>query len=168
MSQLDDNFQEYYQMQFGKPASAAVLKQLKRDLFHAVWMFLMDDEFIHAYVHGFVSTLSDGLQRLSFPRFFTYAMDYPEKSASILIFIEFILITNSEFWWLVSNILLFVHVQTVTSWNQKFISLVRSQIWIQESNHSGLIAITAVGRLNWLVDWSSRELIWSVSGLIRS
>jgi len=74
MMQLDDKIQEYYQAQFGKPATAAVLKQLKRDLFHAVWIFLMDDEFIHAYVHGL-----DGVERLSLPRFLIYSMDYPEK-----------------------------------------------------------------------------------------
>jgi hypothetical protein len=77
--QLDDKIQEYYKAQFGKPATAAVLKHLKRDLFHAVWMYLLDDKFIHAYVHGFVSKLSDNVERLSFPRFFTYSMDYPEK-----------------------------------------------------------------------------------------
>lgn len=42
-------------------------------------MFLMDDEFIRAYVLGMVSKLSDGVRRLSFLRFFTYSMDYPEK-----------------------------------------------------------------------------------------
>jgi hypothetical protein len=56
-----------------------VLKHLKRDLFHAIWGVLLDDEFIHAYVHGLVVTLSDHISRLAFPRFFIYSMDYPEK-----------------------------------------------------------------------------------------
>jgi len=77
--QLDDKIQETYKRHFGYPATSAVLKQLKKDLFHAVWKFLLDDEFIDAYVHGLVSKLSDSIQRLCFPRFFTYSMDYPEK-----------------------------------------------------------------------------------------
>ena len=77
--QLDDKVQDHYKIQFGKPATAAVLKQLRKDLFHAIWTFLLDDDFIDAYVHGLVAKLVDGIQRLSFPRFFIYSMDYPEK-----------------------------------------------------------------------------------------
>jgi hypothetical protein len=77
--QLDDKIQEDYKSHFEKPATAAVLKQLKKDLFHAIWTFLLDDDFIDAYVDGIVAKLADGIQRLSFPRFFTYSMDYPEK-----------------------------------------------------------------------------------------
>jgi hypothetical protein len=79
MIKLGDDIQESYKIQFGKPATAAVLKQLKKDLFHAVWTFLLDDDFIDAYVHGLVAKLADGILRLSFPRFFIYSMDYPEK-----------------------------------------------------------------------------------------
>ena len=61
------------------PATAAMLTHLKRELIHAIWMFLMDDEFIHAYVYGLVSKLQDGIEGLSFPRFMIYAMDYLEK-----------------------------------------------------------------------------------------
>jgi hypothetical protein len=77
--QLDDKIQEAYKRHFGYPATSAVLKLLKKDLFHAVWKFLLDDEFVNAYVHGLVLKLSDSIQRLWFPRFFTYSMDYPEK-----------------------------------------------------------------------------------------
>jgi hypothetical protein len=77
--QLDDQIQEHYKKQFGNPATAAVLKQLRKDLFHAIWTFLLDDDFIDAYVHSLVSKLADGIERLSFPRFFIYSMDYPEK-----------------------------------------------------------------------------------------
>jgi len=56
-----------------------MLKQLRRDLFQAIWGVLIDDDFIHAYVHGLVSQLFDSISRLAFPRFFTYAMDYLEK-----------------------------------------------------------------------------------------
>lgn len=77
--QLDDEIQEYYKKEFGKPATAAVLKHLKKDLFHAIWMFLLDDDFVDAYSNGLVAKLADGIQRLSFLRFFIYSMDYPEK-----------------------------------------------------------------------------------------
>jgi hypothetical protein len=77
--QLDDQIQDVYKTEFGSPATAAMLTHLKRDLTHAVWKFLMDDEFIHAYVNGLVSKLRDGIERLSFPRFLIYAMDYQEK-----------------------------------------------------------------------------------------
>lgn len=79
MMQLDDRIQEQYKIEFGKPATVAVLKQLKKDLFHAIWTFLLDDDFIDAYSHGLVAKLADGIQRLSFPRFLIYSMDYPEK-----------------------------------------------------------------------------------------
>ena len=59
-----------------------MLKHLRRDLFHAVWAVLIDDEFIHAYVHGLVLKLFDHISRIGFLRFFIYAMDYPEKYAS--------------------------------------------------------------------------------------
>jgi len=64
---------------FGKSATADMLRHLKRELVHAVWRFLMDDEFIEAYVHGLATTLADGLERLGFPRFLIYSADYPEK-----------------------------------------------------------------------------------------
>jgi hypothetical protein len=56
-----------------------MLKHLKRDLFHAVWGVLIDDEFIHAYVYGLVLKLSDHISRLALLWFLIYSMDYPEK-----------------------------------------------------------------------------------------
>lgn len=46
---------------------------------HAIWAFLLDDEFIDAWEHGIVIKFPDGISRRVFPRFFTYAADYPEK-----------------------------------------------------------------------------------------
>ena len=77
--QLDDRIQEVYKTEFGSPASAALLTHLKRELAHAIWKFLLDDDFIHAYVNGLVTKLKDGVDRLFFPRFMIYAMDYQEK-----------------------------------------------------------------------------------------
>ena len=56
-----------------------MLTHLRRELVQAVWMLLMDDEFMHAYVHGFLFQLVDGILRVLFPRFLTYSADYPEK-----------------------------------------------------------------------------------------
>jgi hypothetical protein len=39
----------------------------------------MDDEFMHAYIHGVVFEVIDGNIRILFPRFLTYSADYPEK-----------------------------------------------------------------------------------------
>jgi hypothetical protein len=61
------------------PATADMLRHLKRELIHAVWVLLMDDDFMEAYVHGLVTALADGVERLSFPRFFIHSADYPEK-----------------------------------------------------------------------------------------
>jgi 3-deoxy-D-arabino-heptulosonate 7-phosphate (DAHP) synthase len=59
--------------------SADVRAHLKRDLMHGIWDLLLSPEFIHAYVHGLVIKCYDGIERLVFPRFFTYGADYPEK-----------------------------------------------------------------------------------------
>jgi hypothetical protein len=45
----------------------------------AIWLLLMDDEFMHAYEFGVVIECLDGIRRRVFPHFFTYSADYPEK-----------------------------------------------------------------------------------------
>jgi hypothetical protein len=50
-----------------------------RELFHAQWKTILDDEFMEAYAHGIVIKCADGLQRRFYPRIFTYSADYPEK-----------------------------------------------------------------------------------------
>jgi hypothetical protein len=45
----------------------------------AIWVTILDDDFRHAHHYGMVITCADGIQRRLFPRFFTYAADYPEK-----------------------------------------------------------------------------------------
>jgi hypothetical protein len=46
---------------------------------HKVWDKLLDDDFIHAYEHGFVMECQDGISRRFYPRIFAYSADYPEK-----------------------------------------------------------------------------------------
>jgi hypothetical protein len=77
--QLDDRIQEFYLDTFGKAATATMLTHLRRELAHAVWLLLMDDDFMHAYIHGFLFRLVDGILRILFPLFLTYSADYPEK-----------------------------------------------------------------------------------------
>jgi hypothetical protein len=60
-------------------ASAAVLRFLKVNLMQQIWLLLLDDDFVKAYVHGVLITCGDGIKRCIFPQFFTYAADYPEK-----------------------------------------------------------------------------------------
>jgi len=50
-----------------------------RELFHAQWNDLLDDEFLHGYEHGMVFECGDNIKRQLFPRIFTYSADYPEK-----------------------------------------------------------------------------------------
>ncbi|KAF8833568.1 hypothetical protein BDN67DRAFT_992818 [Paxillus ammoniavirescens] len=55
-----------------------------RELFHAQWQELLDDEFIYAYAHGIVLTCCDGVKHRLFPRIFTYLADYPKNEIDVL------------------------------------------------------------------------------------
>ena len=50
-----------------------------RELFHAQWKDLLDEEFLQVYAHGIVFVCGDNVKRRLFPRIFTYSADYPEK-----------------------------------------------------------------------------------------
>lgn len=76
---LPDSLKDFYNQTFGFAPSADMMAHLKRELMHAIWDLLLTPEFIHAYVHGIVVRCYDGVERLVFPRFFTYGADYPEK-----------------------------------------------------------------------------------------
>ncbi|KAJ3765444.1 hypothetical protein FB446DRAFT_831487 [Lentinula raphanica] len=64
---------------FHAKRKADVLTHCNRELYHAVWRHLLDDEFVHAYHYGVVIECNDGIKRRIYPRFFTYSADYPEK-----------------------------------------------------------------------------------------
>jgi hypothetical protein len=53
-----------------------------RELYHAQWAVILDDEFLEAYVHGIVIDCCDGIRRRFYPRIFTYSADYREKYVS--------------------------------------------------------------------------------------
>jgi hypothetical protein len=55
----------------------------RREVLHAQWAILLDDEFLEAYAHGIVVQCCDGISRRFYPRIFTYSADYPEKFVTI-------------------------------------------------------------------------------------
>ena len=77
--QLPDSFNDWYLQLMGSAPSADLLTHCRRELFHAVWRILLDDEFLEAYKHGIVIQCADGVFRRVYPRIFTYSADYPEK-----------------------------------------------------------------------------------------
>ena len=50
-----------------------------RELMHAVWKFLLDDDFLHTYTYGLVVHSPDGIERWVYPCILTYSADYPKK-----------------------------------------------------------------------------------------
>ncbi|KAJ3724113.1 hypothetical protein DFJ43DRAFT_1133626 [Lentinula guzmanii] len=57
----------------------SLLTHCRRGLMHAVWKFLLDDEFVHAYNYGIVIQCPDEIEHRFYPQIFTYSVDYPEK-----------------------------------------------------------------------------------------
>ena len=51
----------------------------QREMYHAQWAIILDDEFLKAYKHGIAIKCYDGIKRRFYPRIFTYSADYPEK-----------------------------------------------------------------------------------------
>jgi hypothetical protein len=68
------------------------MRHCHRELFHAQWEILLDDEFLEAYENGVLFACSDGVIRRFYPRVFTYSADYPEKSVCDLLFLGHFLI----------------------------------------------------------------------------
>jgi hypothetical protein len=58
---------------------APLLTHCRRELFHAQWDVLLDNDFLYAYEHGIVIRWMDSTERRFYPRVFTYSADYPEK-----------------------------------------------------------------------------------------
>ncbi|KAJ6559288.1 hypothetical protein B0H10DRAFT_2240500 [Mycena sp. CBHHK59/15] len=76
---LPDVFHDYFQKLTGTAPSSDLLTHCRRELMHAIWRLILDDEFLHAYEHGIVIECEDGILRRFYPRIFTYSADYPEK-----------------------------------------------------------------------------------------
>ncbi|KAF7974699.1 hypothetical protein HWV62_11479 [Athelia sp. TMB] len=74
---LPDSIQDFLGPGSRKPA---VLTHCRRELMHKVLDKVLDDDFVHAYRHGFAMECLDGVWRRFYPRIFTYSADYPEKA----------------------------------------------------------------------------------------
>jgi hypothetical protein len=81
--------QDFYLQTFHCSVTAVTLTHYKHEIMQAVWQFLLDADFVHAYKHGIVIKFPDGISCHVFLRIFTYAMDYPEKYNYILYLILF-------------------------------------------------------------------------------
>jgi len=46
---------------------------------HAIWSFLLDEDFQHAYKYGIVVQGQDQIEQCVYPRIITYSADYLEK-----------------------------------------------------------------------------------------
>jgi hypothetical protein len=77
--QLSDSLQDFYQCIFQKTVTSEVLSHCRHELMHAIWLLLLDHDFMHAYEFGIVIECVHGVLRRVFPRLFTYSADYPEK-----------------------------------------------------------------------------------------
>ncbi|KAJ3813956.1 hypothetical protein F5876DRAFT_73351 [Lentinula aff. lateritia] len=62
-----------------KTQAKEIIAHCNRELYHAVWRFLLNDVFLHAYKYGIVIKCFNGVECRIYPRFFTYSADYPEK-----------------------------------------------------------------------------------------
>ena len=68
-----------YRERFSKDMPSAVETHLKRELMHAVWDMLLDDEFIKACDEGLEILCYDKILRDVFPWIYLYGADYPER-----------------------------------------------------------------------------------------
>ena len=78
---LADSFEDFASTIYCKwgTQKGFILTHCRRELLHAIWSFLLDDNFTHAYTFGIIIHCIDGIERRVYPRIFTYSADYPEK-----------------------------------------------------------------------------------------
>lgn len=82
-AQLGGDFASRYQTTTAQAPTAAVEVHCKRELMHAVWDLLLDEEFVDAYTNGLVIRCTDGIERVFFLRIISYSADYPEKQVPL-------------------------------------------------------------------------------------
>ncbi|PIL29093.1 hypothetical protein GSI_09141 [Ganoderma sinense ZZ0214-1] len=68
-----------YRDTYNVPPSEVIIRFLKHELVHKIWLLLLDKEFMNAYEFGILILCGDGIWRQVFPRIFFYSADYPEK-----------------------------------------------------------------------------------------
>ncbi|KAF8220358.1 hypothetical protein L208DRAFT_1052945, partial [Tricholoma matsutake] len=70
---LPDSFREFVvNYTGGKGPNEHLMKHCHRELFHAQWEILLDDEFLEAYENSALFACSNGVIRQFYPRVFTY------------------------------------------------------------------------------------------------
>jgi hypothetical protein len=69
----------------GGSISKELMTHCRREVLHAQWSILLDDEFLEAYMHGIVIMCCDGISRRFYPRILTYSADYPEKYVALVL-----------------------------------------------------------------------------------
>ncbi len=81
ISQLPAAFKDVASKHFGenRKIPSGFMAHCNREMFHAQWEILLDDDFVEAYNHGMVILCPDGVKRRFHPRIFIYIADYPEK-----------------------------------------------------------------------------------------
>ena len=77
--QLPDAFKDFTTENIGRGASKELMAHCHREVLHAQWSILIDEEFLDAYKHGIVIECCDGIWRRFYPHILTYSADYPEK-----------------------------------------------------------------------------------------
>ncbi|KAF8059028.1 hypothetical protein FPV67DRAFT_1426930 [Lyophyllum atratum] len=80
---LPSEFKDFVSHYTDKKIKASFMTHCRRELVHAQWSLLLDDEFLQAYKHGIVIKWEDGVERRFYPRILTYSADYKEKYAQI-------------------------------------------------------------------------------------
>ena len=80
-SQLPDSFESWISgwHPHWDTQRSQLMAHCRRELIHAVWKYILDDDFIHAMRYGIIVTCHDGVRCRIYPRIFTYSADYPEK-----------------------------------------------------------------------------------------
>jgi len=70
---LGNKVQEFYQGTFGKVAMVGILTYLRRELAHAIWRLLLDNDLMLYSTNGKAINFFNKIMRAMFPRFLFYS-----------------------------------------------------------------------------------------------
>ena len=76
--QLPNHIQSFIQ-KFATSATDPQMAHCQCELLYKAWKVLLDNDFIHMYLHGVIMDCVDGIRWWVYPHIFTYSADYPEK-----------------------------------------------------------------------------------------
>ncbi|KAJ3518649.1 hypothetical protein NMY22_g13571 [Coprinellus aureogranulatus] len=76
---LPAEFDHWYNSKFGKGATRGTRTHMRRELYQAVILLLLNHDLMHAYLYGEDMVFWDHVIRRAYPRFFTDSLDYAEK-----------------------------------------------------------------------------------------